>query len=210
MENTIGSGMIPMFLSGLTRGWEISPDPASDMPALKTTRRLLLACSGLDKELPGVAKAMAFGFGKKEAQTTIFRSPDAAHQGRQHSLSIYDGAFIGIAPDGNGAAEAAFAFIRNHLSALSAIPVALFFLLPGTVADDPDNIDEKALLEKLPLICPLDVGRFEGTGAGLKNRVLDWAGGTVWPMMETRWLADLVFPEPGCSPAKPEPLHSRG
>ncbi len=207
MDNVIASGMIPMFLSGLTLGPETDSDNllAASAPAeYRQCKRLLLAYSGTSSELADAAKNMAFGFGQKEARTTIYRIPDNNAQHKSMDLTVYDGVFIGIAPDGSGATNTAFSFIRHHINALSAMPVALFFLLSR--APKLNRGASEHLFEGLAPMCPLDVRIFERSGSNLTPTVMEWAQNDIWPLMETGWLADLIFPGP--ESVMPEPVLS--
>ena len=190
MENVHASGMIHMFLSD-----PASPGGACDMgsePSAKNPpKQLLLACFGSGLAL-SEAKAMAVRFGRDNALTTIFNIPDASGQGKFKNLAGYDGIFIGICPDGSGHAERAFSFIRNSFDLLSAKPVALFYILhriPG-----PNACDTR--LGELSRLCPLDVRSFDRSSVDIFADICAWAMNTVWPLMETRWLADIIFPEP--------------
>ncbi len=205
MENAIVSGMIPMFLSGLTQCVEIDSNDTSAGPVTEKPRRLLLAYSGASLELSHVAKNMAFGFGGKDAGTTIYKIPENTHQYRSKDLTAYDGIFIGIAPDGSGATHAAFSFIRDHINVLSAMPVALFFLLSRAPKLGRDNNAGEHLFEGLSPMSPLDVRIFERSGPHLSSAVMKWALNDIWPLMETGWLADLIFPGPD-EIVVPEPM----
>ena len=139
---------------------------------------------------------MAFGFGRKEARSTIYKIPDAEAQGPVKDLSRYDGIFIGIAPDRTGATEAAFTFMRTHMDGLAAKSVALFFLLdrapkPASSAQTPEQS-----FDGLSQMSPLDVMTFDRSGKGMADAVFHWAGNDIWPLMETGWLADMLFPGP--------------
>ncbi len=202
----IVSGMITMFLSGLTQNVEM--DNPSTVPVSESPRRLLLAYSGTSLELSDVAKNMAFDFGRKDTRTTIHKIPDNPR--RPKDLTAYDGIFIGIAPDGAGATNAAFSFIRNNMNALSSMPVALFFLLSRAPKLDREHHAGGHLFDGLSPMCPLDVRIFQRSGPDLTSSVIKWAQNDIWPLMETGWLADLIFPGPEPEIAMPEPMFAHG
>ena len=191
MENAHASAMIHMFLSGSAPGGigdGMEPDPLVELPQ----RRLLLACSGNDLVLSGTARNMAFGLGRNNSRTSILKIPDGNGQGEPGNLAGYDGIFIGISPDGSGASDRAFSFIRNYFKTLSAKPLALFFILPRLPeAEGPDT-----RLAELSPLCPLDVRCFDRSSPDIQAGAARWAVNTVWPLMETGWLADIIFPEP--------------
>ncbi|MCG8635913.1 MAG: flavodoxin domain-containing protein [Desulfobacterales bacterium] len=207
MDNLIATGMIPMFLSGLTHGTE-TDNGSRFTPGAAVPRRLMLACCGTSPELAGVAESMASGFGRKEAGTSIYRIPD--NNARQDSvdLAAYDGIFIGIAPDGSGVTNRTFAFIRRHINALSAMPVALFFLLSRAPEPGRERHSGEHFFEGLAPMSPLDVRIFQRSEQNLAPAVVEWARNDIWPLMETGWLADLIFPGPDT--AVPEPVLSHG
>jgi hypothetical protein len=204
MDNLIASGMIPMFLSGLTHGPE-TEEGLSAAPAPSAPRRLLLACSGTSAELSDAVENMAFAFGRKEAGTTIYRIPENNAQHGSIDLTAYDGVFMGIAPDGSGATNRAFSFIRHHINTLSAMPAALFFLLSR--APKLNQGTGAPLFEGLAPMSPLDVRIFQRSGSNLTPAVTEWARNDIWPLMETGWLADLIFPGPESAMAEPVLSH---
>jgi hypothetical protein len=197
MENVNASGIIPVFLSGLLH--EDGQGADQNRQETASHRRLLLACFGSNPVLSGTVKNMAFGFGRKNARTTITRIQDSSDP--INPLRGYDGVFIGIAPDGTGSTEQAFSFIRNHLEQLSAMPVALFFLLSRA----PKTDNKENPFKDLSDIYPLDVRIFDGTAQNLAMDVTAWAQNEIWPLMETGWLADLIFPEPAPPAVLAEP-----
>lgn len=182
-----------MFLSGSTASqngawYDMGPEPSETL----LPKRLLLACFGFGPVLSGTAQAMAVSFGCANARTTIVNIPDT---GKSGNPAGYDGIFIGISSDGSGNSERAFSFVRRHSEVLSAIPVALFFLLPKT--SEPDIHHD--LTGALSPISPLDIRSFDPS-PNIQSRVADWGKDTVLPLMETGWLADIIFPEPVAGP----------
>ncbi|MCG8686980.1 MAG: hypothetical protein MI892_19020 [Desulfobacterales bacterium] len=189
MDNANASGLISMFLSGSSL--ENIYDCQEDVSGLPK-KRLLLACSGSSLVLHSVAKNMALGFGRKDTQTTILKIPGSNDTGNSGIINRYDGVFIGIAPEGTGSTERAFSFIRNNLEALSAKPVGLFFLLSRA----PKFFNRENLFKDLSQMYPLDVKSFDRSAPDINRQVSKWVWNDIWPMMETNWLADLIFPEP--------------
>ena len=191
MEDAQFSGMMPLLLSG-------SPGPSGSLGlpfpgrTEHPSRRILTAYSGSSLSLSGASRKMAFGFGRKNARTTIFRIPENRAPERTKDPAGFDGVFIGIAPDGTGSTQRAVSFIRTHIESFARIPVAIFFLLHQT----PDLDAGETGFRDLSRICPLDVRSFVRTDPCVSDAVARWAGRNVWPLMETAWLADLVFPEP--------------
>ena len=185
------SGMVPMFLSA--QG--IETGVCVDEKIHHRPRKILIACSGERLELSSAAKQLAFGFGRKDARSTIYRIPKPGEHLPAKDLNRYDGIFIGIAPDGTGVTDTAFSFMRTHLGDLAAKPVALFFLLSRAPklgqAEQPDRI-----FDGLSQISPLDVITFQRSDKRIAGAVTAWAEHQIWPLLETGWLADMIFPCP--------------
>ncbi|MDD9303007.1 MAG: hypothetical protein HUK40_11975 [Desulfobacter sp.] len=202
MENVNASGMIPLFLSRSIDSGKDSGNALDKIVPLPEKRCVLVACAGAGHVLSETVKTMAHGFDRKNAMTTVCKIVDRSDPLRD--LAGYDGVFIGIAPDRTGSTKKAFSFIRSHLDDLAAMPVALFFLLshaPKLGVQDP-------VFKGLSRMHPLDVQSFDRSSACLGAEVTDWAENKIWPLMETGWLADLIFPEPVLADARSEPVLS--
>ena len=188
----VGSGIIPMFLSA--QGMTADTCPLGEKR--ERPRRILIARSGGSPELSRVVRRLAFEFAGKEARSKIYKIPGAGDAPRVTDVSGYDAIFIGVAPDGTCATDAAFTFMRSHMDDLAAKPVALFFLLDRAPKLSSAAHSPELTFEGLSRMSPLDVMTFTRSGQGMADAVSDWAGNKIWPLMETGWLADMLFPCP--------------
>lgn len=185
------SGIIPMFLSTQGGGSaNLFPDKTGRL------RQILLACGGSSPELAGIAEHLACGFNRKNAGTTILNLSGPGGRKAEPDIGGYDGVFIGIATEETGAAEQGISFMRDHMETLTAKPVTLFLLLPGPPGLAQEQQEPCQSGAGVSGITFLDVMRFTRSGRDLKEAVMNWAGDKVWPLMETAWLADMIFPGP--------------
>jgi len=186
MGESIASEVISMFLSGPGHTTEEAgcPERRSSAPF----KRILLILSGRAYCLSHSAKKLAFGLGQVHAAVTLYQLQDSPKD-----ISAYDGVVMGIAPDNSGCTQRAFAFIRSQMETLAATPVSIFFLLDGPPALTDRDQD---LFKGLAGVNPLDVQIFHRDEIRLSRSVTAWARQKVWPLMETAWLADMIFPSP--------------
>ncbi|WDP90201.1 MAG: hypothetical protein HUN04_11005 [Desulfobacter sp.] len=192
MKNSFVSGIVPMFLSGMAAAEGKCRRHAPGGGGLPAPKRLLVACAGASQALTATAGLMVSELGEEKARITV---ADISASGFPFkTLAGYDGVIMGIDPDGSGHFKAALSFIRAHRAPLAHMPLALFSLQP------PSRFSDEVVSSLLSLVSPLDFRNFNGGAGDAAQTVSDWVRHSVWPLMETRWLADMVFPVPDLSP----------